>query len=91
MSSYVIVGSGGLGGFYGGCLAKSGHDVHFLIRDDVDLVRQQGWIVKSAWGDFTIKNPSVFSRPEDLPTTCDFVIVALKSTQNHLLRALLAL
>ncbi len=89
MSKYAIVGSGGLGGFYGGCLARAGHDVHFIIRDNVEIVRSQGWIVESKWGDFTIDHPNVYSASDEAPNDCDFVIVAIKSTQNEELANLL--
>jgi 2-dehydropantoate 2-reductase len=89
VSSFAIIGAGGLGGFYGGCLARAGHDVHFLIRENLDQVREQGWIVESSWGDFTIPTPNVYNDPSRIPA-CDFIIVALKSTQNKLLASILA-
>ena len=33
-TSYAILGTGALGGLYGGLLADSGLDVHFLLRSD---------------------------------------------------------
>lgn len=89
MSKYAIVGSGGLGGFYGACLARAGHEVHFHIRDDLKFVRSQGWIVESKWGDFKIDRPNVYASPSEAPRDCDFVIVAIKSTQNQELTNLL--
>lgn len=28
---YAIIGTGAIGGYYGGLLAKAGHDVHFCF------------------------------------------------------------
>jgi len=89
VSSYAVIGSGGLGGFYGGCLAHAGHDVHFLVREDLATIRSQGWIVDSAWGDFKLESPNIYHHTTDMPI-CDFIIVAIKSTQNDLLASLLA-
>lgn len=36
------VGSGAVGCHYGGMLAHAGHDVHFLMRADLDTVRREG-------------------------------------------------
>lgn len=88
MSSYAIIGSGGLGGFYGACLAHAGHNVHFLVREDAASIRSQGWILDSAWGDLVIQSPNVYNEVDQMPV-CDFVIVAIKSIQNDQLRSLL--
>ena len=48
-----VVGCGALGSFYGAKLWKAGHDVHFLLRSDYDVVRERGVEIESADGDFT--------------------------------------
>ncbi len=89
MSSFAIVGAGGLGGIYGACLARAGHDVHFLVREHAAEIRQQGWIVESVWGDFTLPEVSVYDNVDQIPK-CDYIIVATKSTTNdQLLQTLL--
>lgn len=87
-SSYAIIGTGALGGYYGGLLARSGRDVHFLLHSDYEHVRRHGLVVESKHGDFTLPRVNAYSRAADMPR-CDVVIVALKTTQNHLLRSLL--
>ena len=37
-----MVGSGAVGCCYGGMLAHAGHNVHFLMRADLDTVRREG-------------------------------------------------
>ena len=86
--SYAVIGAGALGGLYGGMLAKSGKEVHFLLNSDYDHVSQHGLKVESIWGDFHL--PSVNAHPshDSLPP-CDVTIVALKTTNNYLLKDLL--
>ena len=86
--SYAIVGTGALGGYYGGCLQKVGLDVHFLLHSDYDRVLEHGLIVESKNGDFTLPQVQAYGDVAQMPA-CDVVIVALKTTQNHLLPTLL--
>ncbi len=81
---YAIVGSGAVGGLYGGMLAHAGHDVHFLLHSDLPHVAKCGLRIDSVRGDFVITNPNIYANAADMPR-CDVVIVALKSTNNSLL------
>jgi 2-dehydropantoate 2-reductase len=85
---YAIVGSGGIGGFYGGFLAKSGAQVDFLFHSDYDHVMQHGLKVDSVWGDFHLPVVSAFRSTREM-SPCDVVFVCLKTTNNHLLKTLL--
>ncbi len=85
---YAILGSGAVGGLYGGMLAHAGHDVHFLLHSDYDHVAEQGLRVDSMGGDFVLTAPNIYRDVNDMPP-CDVVIVALKSTNNHLLASML--
>lgn len=75
-----VVGCGALGSFYGAKLWKAGHDVHFLLRSDYDVVRERGVEIESADGSFTA-TPHAACRPEDVGV-CDLVIIGLKTTAN---------
>lgn len=86
---YAIIGTGAIGGYYGGKLANAGFDVHFLLHSDYDYVRQHGIQVNSCNGDFHLDAPNIYNNVEEMPKV-DVVIVALKSTNNHLLRQMLA-
>ncbi|MET0099471.1 2-dehydropantoate 2-reductase N-terminal domain-containing protein, partial [Limnospira platensis] len=86
--SYAVIGTGALGGFYGAKLQKSGLDVHFLLRSDYDWVSQHGLQIESVWGDFQLPQVPAYNNPQKMPP-CDVVIVAIKSTENHLLPQIL--
>src|SRR5215207_1962756 len=80
----AIVGTGALGGYYGGRLAQHGHDVHLLLRSDYDHVRRHGLAVRSVSGDFSLSADRlhVYNDAAAMPAA-DCVIVTLKSTENH--------
>jgi 2-dehydropantoate 2-reductase len=51
----VVMGSGGLGGYFGGLLAQSGADVTFVARGaHLQALQERGLIVRSVNGDFTV-------------------------------------
>ena len=52
----AIMGSGGLGGYFRGMLARAGEDVHFISRGPhLEAMRSHGLTVKtSSIGEFTI-------------------------------------
>ena len=83
----AIVGCGAVGSYYGGKLCQTGRDVHFLLRSDYEVVRENGVQIQSLNGDFHVRPVAAQSPWEIGP--CDLVIVALKSTANHCLGELL--
>ena len=85
---YAIIGTGGIGGFYGGMLAKSGKPVNFLLHSDYDHVVQHGLQVDSVLGNFHLSAVSAFRETSVMPS-CDVVFVCLKTTNNRLLKTLL--
>lgn len=85
---YAVIGTGAIGGYYGGMLARSGHDVHFLFRSDYDYVKEHGLKVDSVKGDFVLDTVQAYKSTTDMPV-CDVVLVCLKSTGNALLKDLL--
>lgn len=85
---YGVIGTGALGGFYGGMLAKTGQDVHFLFRSDFEYVQQHGLRVDSVMGDFHLDKIHAYKKSLDMPP-CDVVLVCLKTTGNHRLAELL--
>ena len=85
---YAILGSGALGGLYGGMLARSGREVHFLFHSDYQHVMDHGLRVESHWGDFTLTDVHAHRSADTMPP-CDVTIVGLKTTNNHLLPQLL--
>lgn len=87
-TSYAIIGTGALGGFYGARLHRAGLEVHFLLHSDHEHVRRHGLKVESKEGDFHLPRVNAYGHAGDVPK-CDVALVALKTTQNHLLPSLL--
>ena len=86
--NYGIIGTGAIGGYYGGKLAQSGKEVHFLFHRDYEYVKQHGLQINSCDGSFHLDNVNAYHSVADMPK-CDVVLVGLKTTNNHLLPELL--
>lgn len=85
---YGVIGSGAIGGYYGGMLAKAGKDVHFLFHSDYEYVKEHGLQIDSIHGDFRIQPIQAYNNTKDMPK-CDVVLVGLKSTNNKILKEIL--
>lgn len=88
MLTYAVIGTGAIGGYYGGRLAESGKDVQFLARSDTEHLKTNGLKVLSPLGDFHLKNVSVFQSTQDMRPV-DVIIVSLKTISNRVLQNLL--
>jgi len=76
-----IIGSGAIGGFYGLMLARAGFDVHFLLRSEYAVVREQGLKLDSALHG-TLQMPvQAYASAADMPP-CDWLLVGAKATSN---------
>lgn len=84
----AVVGSGAVGLFYGACLARSGQDVHFLMRSDFAAAQKKGIRVTREEDAFHLPQPAVYRDPAEIGP-CDLVLVCLKATANSILPALL--
>ena len=63
----AVIGSGGVGGFVGGMLARAGHDVAFLARGEhLRALRERGLRVVSTSGDFDVPTVRATDRIEEL-------------------------
>src|SRR5437762_13100408 len=76
----AVVGCGAVGSFYGAKLARAGHEVHFLLRSDYDVVRRKGVSIRSPQGDFSVR-PRCAKSPEQIGV-CELVVIGLKTTAN---------
>jgi 2-dehydropantoate 2-reductase len=75
----AIMGSGGVGGYYGGLLAVAGQDVTFIARGTHLLaLRDKGLQIKSVHGDFSVFPAKATDRPGDIGPV-DLVIIATKT------------
>lgn len=82
------MGVGAVGGLYGARLAGAGYPVRFVARSDAGHLRRHGLVLESPWGDLEIDEPDVYDDPRQVPVS-DVVVVALKTTENASLPALL--
>lgn len=74
----LVLGAGGVGGYFGAKLAQSGHDVAFIARGrHLAAIREQGLHVISANGDMHVAQPTVTGDPATLPPV-DVVLFAVK-------------
>jgi 2-dehydropantoate 2-reductase len=83
----AIVGCGALGSFYGARLCRAGHEVHFLLRSDYDVVRRDGIYIQSVEGDFHVR-PRCARQPAEIGHA-DLVLIGLKTTANGALPELI--
>ncbi len=77
----VIIGSGGVGGYFGGKLAQNGNDVTFLARGEhLKAIQKKGLEVKSISGDFIINPARVIENINEIGIV-DLVILGVKAEQ----------
>ena len=82
----AILGSGGVGGYFGGRLAALGVDVTFLARGaHLDAMRQHGLGIDSPLGNLHIPKVQATSNPADIgPVDLVFFTVKLYDTDSAL-------
>jgi len=75
----AIMGTGGVGGYYGGLLAQQGHDVTFIARGaHLQAIQENGLQIKSIHGDFHIKPAQATEDPTQVGPV-DLVVFVTKS------------
>jgi 2-dehydropantoate 2-reductase len=75
----AIYGAGGVGGYYGGVLARAGHHISLIARGDhLAAIRAAGLSVHSPGGDFKVHPAAATDDPRDIGPV-DAVIVSVKS------------
>ena len=79
----LILGVGGLGGFFGAHLQKTNCDVTFLVRDKTKkIVSETGIKIMSDFGNFKI-NPILITKKED-PQIAAKIIRSIKLFDTNL-------
>ena len=74
----LIVGAGGIGGFFGAKLQQAGADITYLLREKRQkLIQEQGLIVETPKGSFTIHPKTVLAN--ELEPIYDLIILACKA------------
>lgn len=75
----AIMGTGGVGGYYGGLLAKQGHEVTFIARGaHLQAIQKNGLQIKSIHGDFSIVPAAAAADPAEVGAV-DFALVCVKT------------
>src|SRR5574341_742455 len=75
----AIMGTGGLGGFFGGQLARVGLDVTFIARGrHLDAIRENGLQVRSPDGDFLVKPARASANPAEVGPV-DLILFCVKA------------
>ena len=88
LGKIAIVGSGAVGCYYGGMLTHAGHDVHFLMRADLDAVRRDGLVIFSKGTEVRLPQVQCAGTTDEIGPA-DMVLIALKATANRELERLL--
>lgn len=74
----LILGAGGVGGYFGGRLVEAGADVTFLVRSArQELLRHAGLVIRSPVGDVKLEVRTI--APYESDERFDIVIVACKA------------
>src|SRR5574341_1667462 len=78
----AVMGSGGVGGYFGGLLAQAGHDVTFIARGDhLRAIQSHGLCVESIHGNFTIQPAKATDDPAAIGGPVDLVLFTTKAWQ----------
>ncbi|WP_439182701.1 ketopantoate reductase family protein [Carboxylicivirga taeanensis] len=77
----TIIGTGGVGGYFGAKLAKAGHEVTFVARGQhLQAIREKGLLVKSIAGDIHVEQVLATDQITSIERA-DLVITAVKAWQ----------
>jgi len=75
----MVMGSGGMGAYYGGLLAQQGNDVTFIARGaHLEAIRADGLQVKSIHGDFTVSPAKATDSPAEVGPV-DLILFCVKT------------
>ena len=77
----AVLGTGGIGGYFGGRLAASGHEVGFVARGPhLAAIRDHGLVVTSVAGDFSVEPAHATDDAASIGVV-DAVLLAVKTWQ----------
>jgi 2-dehydropantoate 2-reductase len=75
----LVVGAGGVGGYFGGRLLAAKRDVTFLVRPRrAELLAKSGLVIRSRYGDVHIPAPPTVQAPE-LRESFDLILLSCKA------------
>ena len=77
----AVMGAGSIGGYFGGMLARAGHDVTLIARGEhLDAIRRNGLIMQTQTGQFTVPC-SATDQPAQVGAV-DLVLLTTKTYHN---------
>ena len=77
----AVMGAGSIGGYFGGMLARGGHEVTFIARgENLDAIRRNGLLMQTQKGDFTVTCGAT-DRPADVGAA-DLALLTTKTYHN---------
>jgi len=77
----AIIGTGGVGGYFGAKLAQAGNEVTFLARGEhLKAIQKNGLTVKSILGDFRVENIKATDKISNIEKP-ELVIISVKAWQ----------
>jgi 2-dehydropantoate 2-reductase len=81
----AVMGTGAVGGYFGGMLAKAGHSVSFIARDrQAKAIAAGGLNIRSANWQCTLKVPQIhISSDPSLLANVEGVLLCVKSTDTE--------
>ena len=88
LGKIAVVGSGAVGCYYGGMLAQAGHDVHFLMRSDLETVRRDGLVIFTKGKELRLPRVNCAASTNEIGPV-DLVLICVKTTVNSELERLL--
>lgn len=75
----AVVGTGGVGGYFGGLLAQSGHEVSFIARGaHLRAIRARGLRIESPLGNFVIAPADATDDPDEIGPV-DLALLCVKT------------
>ncbi|GAA1586449.1 2-dehydropantoate 2-reductase [Kribbella sancticallisti] len=81
MTTFAVLGTGGVGGYFGGRLAAAGHEVSFVARGDhLAALRRDGLVVESVAGDFSLETVRATDDTGEIGEV-DYVLLGVKTWQ----------
>ncbi len=78
----LVIGSGAVGGYFGGKLAQAGHEVFFMARGEhMNAINRNGLAVESINGDFNVRSALAAERFQPIDGL-NLVLVCVKRTDT---------
>jgi 2-dehydropantoate 2-reductase len=75
----LVMGTGGVGGYYGGMLAHAGADVTFVARSAAGVLREKGLEVRTQGRTIDVRPVKVVEHPSELPEQPELVLFTVKT------------